>query len=134
MERTLHLGNQQKQVGGADVEDGSVVRELAIDIAHEFMRGVACPVEDDGFVDDRKSFKLIVRDERPLWEHAAEFLRHIGVAAEEQDAFLREGSLTHGQFLLPVPDAFRLEFLRRNLTRHENGITRRSHKPLRPVP
>ena len=70
------------------------------------------PVEDDGFIDDRKSFELIVSDERPLWELAAELLSHIRVAAEEQDAFLWEGRLTHGQSLLPVPDAFRLEFLR----------------------
>ena len=76
------------------------------------MRGVACPVEDDGFIDDRKSFELIVSDERPLWELASELLSHIWVAAEEQDTLFREGRLIHGQSLLPVPSAFRLEFLR----------------------
>ena len=40
-----------------------MIGELAIDIAHEFMRGVACPVEDDGFIDDRESFELVVGDE-----------------------------------------------------------------------
>lgn len=73
---------------------------------------MAGPVEDDGFVDDREPFELVIGDEGPLWELATEFLRHIGVAAEEQDAFLWEGRLIHGQSLLPVPDAFRLEFLR----------------------
>lgn len=107
----FHLRNQQRQVGCADVEDGCIFREFAIDITHEFMRGVAGPVEDDGFVDDREAFELVVGDERPFWELVAEFLRHIGVAAEEQDTFFREGRLTHGQSLLPVPDAFRPEFL-----------------------
>ena len=73
---------------------------------------MAGPVENDGFIDDRKSFELVVGDERPFWELAAKFLSHIWVAAEEQDAFLWEGRLIHGQSLLPVPDAFRLEFLR----------------------
>lgn len=70
------------------------------------------PVEDDGFVDNGKSFELVVGDERPFWELAPEFLSHIWVAAEEQDAFFGEGRLTHRQSLLPVPDAFPLEFLR----------------------
>ena len=75
------------------------------------MGGVAGPVEDDGFIDDRKAFELVVGDVRPLWELASELLSHIWVAAEEQDAFLWEGRLIHGQSLLPVPDAFRPEFL-----------------------
>ena len=107
----LHLRNQQRQVGCADVEDGCIFREFAIDITHEFMRGVAGPVEDDGFVDDGEAFELVIGDEGPLWELTAEFLSHIWVAAEEQNALFREGRLTHGQSLLPVPDAFRPEFL-----------------------
>ena len=73
---------------------------------------MAGPVEDDGFVDDREPIELVIGDEGPLWELTAEFLSHIWVAAEEQDAFLWEGRLTHGQSLLPVPDAFPLELLR----------------------
>ena len=69
---------------------------------------MAGPVEDDGFIDDRKSFKLVIGDEGPFWEFAAEFLRHIGVAAEEQDAFFGEVGFSHQQSLLPVPDAFQL--------------------------
>ena len=57
---------------------------------------MAGPVEDDGFIDDRKSLKLVVGDERPFWELTAELLSHIRVAAEEQDTFFREGRLTHG--------------------------------------
>ena len=63
MEHTLHLGNQQRQVGGADIEYGCIIGEFARDVSHEFMRGVACPVEYDGFVDDRKSLELVVGDE-----------------------------------------------------------------------
>lgn len=109
---TFHLGNQQWQVGCADVEDGSIIRKFTIDVTHEFMGRMACPVEDDGFVNDGKAFELVIGDEGPLWELAAKFLSHIRMAAEEQDAFLWEGRLIHGQSLLPVPDAFRLEFLR----------------------
>lgn len=112
MKRTLHLGNQQRQVGGADVEDGCIIRQFTIDVTHKLMRRMTCPVENDGFVDDREPFELVIGDEGPLWELAAKFLSHIWVAAEEQDAFLWEGRLIHGQSLLPVPDAFRLEFLR----------------------
>lgn len=57
---------------------------------------MAGPVENDGFIDDRKPFELVIGDEGPLRELAAEFLCHIWVAAEEQDTFLREGRLTHG--------------------------------------
>jgi len=57
---------------------------------------VAGPVENDGFIDDRKSFELVVGDERPFWELVAKFLSHIWVAAEEQDTLFREGRLIHG--------------------------------------
>ena len=103
---TFHLGNQQWQVSCADIEDGCIIRELAIDIAHKFMRGVACPVEDDGFIDDRKSLKLVVGDERPFWELTAELLSHIRVAAQEQDTFLGEDCFTHRIFPFPVLNAF----------------------------
>lgn len=73
---------------------------------------MAGPIEDDGFIDDGEPFELVIGDEGPLREPATEFLRHIGVAAKEQDTFLREGGLTHVRYLLPVPDVFRLEFLR----------------------
>ena len=70
------------------------------------MGGVTCPVEDDGFVDDGKSFELVIGDEGPFWELATEFLCHIGMAAQEQDTFLGEDCFTHRISPFPVLNAF----------------------------
>ena len=77
----LHFGNEQWQVCCCYIKDACVIRELTINISHQFMGAMAGPVENHRLIDDRYSFELVIGNEGPFREAFTELLRHILVSA-----------------------------------------------------
>ena len=92
------------QICCGDIDDIGIVGKFAVDIPHQFMGAMAGPVEDHCLVNDRYSFELVIGDKGPFRKVFPELLRHILMATQEQNAFLREGSLVFTHPAGPPPE------------------------------